>query len=297
MSITSKSILTSLAFFTILIGIYGCDTTIEPFEDEQGIFSIYGAVEVGKDQNIIRVRNLLEPFNPDSSFELDANIIFTDLQTGTETQLRDTVIQFPVGNTYNFILDQELELDSQYQITVERKSDGATSSSIATTPGLTEVSFAPFEFIRCETPIRFRFKNVKPSEFVRMEIGAEYQNEIHWGELDLVGDIEFDPQLDLHTLNLRPRNLLVEVFTPQLPDNPFFDPLTLFPTVNCNELSSNTIKIRYKHFGPEWDTGLPIEDGLIDTDSGDIENGLGFFGAFREDTFSFEITEEEEDNF
>lgn len=282
-----------LLLLVVLTGFSACERSVNPFEDNQGIFSIYGALEVGEEQNIIRVRNLLEPFQADSSFPFDATVTFTDLQSGTTTQLRDTVVTYEVGQTHNFILEEELELDSQYQITVER-SDGEQVTSIATTPGLTEVSFAPFQFITCETQIDFRFHNVKQSELVQMEIGATYQGDVHWAEMDLVGDIEYDPQLEVHRVEMSPRNLLVEVFTPVLPDNPYYDPYTLFPTVGCDELDNNTIMIRYKHFGPEWQTGRPIEDGEIDTDSGVIENGLGFFGAYRMDTFSFDISEPQE---
>lgn len=275
-------------------GIISCERSVNPFEDNQGIYSVYGALEVGKDQNIIRVRNLLEPFGTDSTTTFDATVSFTDLASGETTQLRDSVVSYEVGRTHNFILEQNIELNSQYRITVER-SDGAQTTGLATTPGLTEATFAPGQFIACETQMDFRFYNVKPSELVQMEIGATYEGELHWAEMDLVGQIEYDPQLDVHRVQMSPRNLLVEVFTPVLPDNPYFDPYTLFPTVNCAELDNNTIMIRYKHYGPEWQTGRPLEDGSIDTDSGLIENGLGFFGAYRTDTFSFEITPPEEE--
>jgi hypothetical protein len=287
-----KKTFLSVLFLVIIVGFTACERSVEPFEEDQGIYSVYGALKVGAQSNIIRVRNLLEPFRADSSIPFDATVTFQDLQTGNSTQLRDSVVNFEVGRTHNFILDEQLELDSQYQITVER-SDGEQVTSIATTPALTEVSYAPFQFINCETQIDFRFDNVKQSELVEMEVGATYQGDLHWSEMDLVGEIEYDPQLDIHRVEMSPRNLLVEVFTPVLPDNPYFDPYTLFPTVGCDELDNNTILIRYKHFGPEWQTGRPIEDGRIDTDSGDVENGLGFFGAYRMDTFSFQLSEEE----
>jgi hypothetical protein len=279
-------ILVTIAAFT------ACERSVEPFEEDQGIYSIYGALEVGAETNIIRVRNLLEPFRADSSFPFDATVTFQDLQTGETTQLRDSVVNFEVGRTNNFILEQDLELDSQYQITVER-SDGEQVTSVATTPALTEVSYFPTQFINCETKIDFRFRNVEQSELVQMEIGATYQGDVHWAEMDLVSEVEYDTQLEVHRVQMSPRNLLVEVFTPVLPDNPYFDPYTLFPTVSCDELDNNTIQIRYKHFGPEWQTGRPITRGGIDTDSGDVENGLGFLGAFRVDTFSFQFSEQE----
>lgn len=271
---------------------FACDRSINPFEDEQGVFSVYGALDVGKNRNIVRVRNLKEPFSSETSFPLDATVSFTDLETGTVTQLRDTVVNFEVGKTHNFILDEQLDLKSGYQITVER-SDGASVTTTATTPGLTDADFFPKIFISCETKINIRFGNVEPTELVQMEIGAVYENEIHWGVMDLVGELEYDPQLEIMRVVLSPRNLLVEVFTPVLPDNPYFDPLMLFPTVSCSELDTHEIFIRYTHFGPEWSAARPFNNGPIDIESGDVENGLGFFGAYRVDTFSIPLSEEE----
>lgn len=285
-----------LLILLVGIGFNSCkERAINAFEDEQGIFSVYGALEVGNDRNVIRVRNLLEPFSADSAFPFDAAVTFTDLQTGETSQLRDSVVSFEVGKTHNFILEEELELDSKYQITVERADDGASATSIATTPGLTDASFFPQEFILCETNIEFRFNNVEPTEFVQMEVGAVYQNELHWAPMKIVGKIEYDNQLDIMKVIMSPRNLLVEVFPPVLPDNPYFDPFTLFPTVSCDQLDSNEIMIRYKHFGPEWQPGLTIENGSIDIESGDIENGLGFFGAYRVDSFTVPLSEQPED--
>lgn len=289
---TIKNSFLCVLFLITIAGFTACERSLDPFENDQGIYSVYGALEVGKPQNIIRVRNLREPFRADSVFPFDATVTFQDLQTGETTQLRDTVVNFEAGRTHNFILNQELKLDSQYQITVER-SDGEQVTSVATTPALTEASYFPAQFINCETKIDFRFRNVEQSELIQMEIGATYRGDVHWAEMDLVSKVEYDSQLEVHRVQMSPRNLLVEVFTPVLPDNPYYDPYTLFPTVGCNELDNNTIMIRYKHYGPEWQTGRPIEEGEIDTDSGDVENGLGFFGAYRVDTFSFQFSEQE----
>lgn len=294
MSINLK-VFQSVLLVTLLMSVFsGCDRSINPFEDDQGIYSVYGALEVGRDQNIIRVRDLTEPFSRDSSFEFDATVTFTDLENGESTQLRDSVVSFSGNRTHNFILEEELELDKQYQLTVERP-DGATATSIATTPSATEVIYLPEEFIFCETRITFRFYNVERPEYIQMEIGAEYQSEVHWSLMDLVGDIEYNEVLDVMEVEMSPRNLLVEVFTPILPDNPYFDPYILFPTVSCNELDKSEIYIRYYHYGPEWGNGKPFEFGQIDIESGDVENGLGFFGAYNVDTFTIQIDEQPEE--
>lgn len=280
-----------LALLTGMSFISCQERSIDPFEDEQGVYSVYGALKVGEPTNYIRVRDLLQPFSTDSSFQMDATVTFTDLATGESAQLRDTVVNFSGNETHNYILNKELELDTQYQITVEG-TDGRSVTSIATAPGLTDAEHLPNdEFVFCETAINFTFANVHPPEFVQMEIGAEYGGTTHWAPMEVVGNIEYNSAEDHMFVRMSPRNLLVEIFTPILPDNPYFNRYLLFPTVGCHQLDSNIIQIRYTHFGPEWGIGQPQENGPIDIESGLIENGLGFFGAYRTDTLQVHFSD------
>lgn len=278
---------TSVILLALLAGMsfISCEQrSIDPFEDEQGVYSIYGALKVGESTNYIRVRDLLQPFNSDSTFQMNAAVTFTDLATGESTVLRDTVVNFSGNETHNYILTKELQFDSKYQVTVEGANERSVSS-IATTPRKTITEHLPNnEFVFCETTINFTFANVRPPEFVQMEIGAEYGGTTHWAPMEVVGDIEYSTVEEHMFVRMSPRNLLVEIFTPILPDNPYFNPYLLFPTVRCDELDSNIIHIRYTHFGPEWGIGRPQKNGPIDIESGLIENGLGFLGAYRTDT-------------
>lgn len=269
--------------------------SIDPFEEEQGVFSVYGALKVGESPNYIRVRDLLQPFNSDTTADLDATVTFTDLSTGKSAVLRDTVVNFSGNITHNFILEEELTLDTQYQITVEG-TDGRSVSSIATTPRQTIADHSPDnEFVFCETKLDFTFDNVEPPEFVQMEIGVEYNGQYRWAPMEVVGEIEYDTASEQMVVEMSPRNLLVEIFTPVIPDNPYFNRYLLFPTVGCDELDSNTIHIRYTHFGPEWGIGRPQENGPIDIESEVVENGLGFFGAYRTDTLKVQFFDEPEE--
>lgn len=57
--------------------------------------------------------------------------------------------------------------------------------------------------------------------------------------------------------------------------------------MNCSQLDERNMIIRYTHFGPEWqvleEKTLPLDV----LDSGDIQNGLGFFGALDRSEFRF----------
>lgn len=59
-----------------------------------------------------------------------------------------------------------------------------------------------------------------------------------------------------------------------------------YPTVLCDDLDTGQFVIRYKHLGPEWKRVYPVRPRIPD-EVGDVENGLGFLGVFREDTLTF----------
>lgn len=284
-----------LLFFGVLVLIVfigACDDrTINPYEDEVGIFSVYGALDVNETRHVIRVRNLLEPFQTNSEFSINATITFSNLVTGTSTVLEDSIVQFPAGKVHNYILNGNLQLDTPYQLTVER-SDGAIVQTSVTTPAQTDVFYEPEKIFYCEEPIYFYFDNVDPPEFITMDVGVLYQGEEHWAPIRIVGDFKFDSELEMMVLFMRPRNLLVEIFPPEIPLDVDYDRYLMIPKVSCDDLDKEFFMFRYIHFAPEWAKGQPVRYGPIDIESGDIENGLGFLGAYRRGSFSFEFEED-----
>lgn len=284
-------LLSLILIFTFLIS---CDEQpIDPIEDESGIYSFYGTLEVGNSPNFVRVRNLNEPFlSPSDSF--DGTVTFEDLETGEITTLQDSVVEYNGNFTHNFIIENEIEHNKEYRLKAER-SDGEEVQSIARTPGITNIEFIPDEDILCETQMEFRFRNVINPESVQITISVNYNNQTETAPLNIfIEELDYSRVNDDEmTLRMSPRNLLTEVFPPILPDNPTFNPFNLFPTVSCNMLQEKNISITYTHFGSEWAQGRPTR-GPIDIESGDVENGLGFFGSFRRDTFSFSYSTEEE---
>lgn len=89
--------ITSVFLLLLALGgiLVSCDDrTINPYEDQKGVFSVYGALDVDDRLHKIRVRNLLEPFQSDSSYPIDATVTFTNLASGESIELQDTVIFF-----------------------------------------------------------------------------------------------------------------------------------------------------------------------------------------------------------
>lgn len=281
----------------ISIFLVGCvDQTIEPFEKEEGIFSVYGFLEVNETPNFVRIRDLSVPFDDADQIRLNAMVTFEDLDRGTSVVLEDTVVWFGQNRTHNFIIQEEIRPNGKYRITAERP-DGKTVESLATAPGLTEVHAEPSEDVDCEEQIEFSFSNVPDPEQVRMEVGFFHDDQMRWQEIGLVAQLERIGEDELF-VNMSPRNLLVEVFTPSLEGEDGGRPIPprfLMPTVSCHELQSNEAHIRFIHLGPEWAAIKPVRPPEP-TNILDVTNGLGFFGAIHRDSFTFTIAQSTEED-
>lgn len=273
----------------------GCEErSISPLEESSGTYSVYGALSIDQNTNYIRVRDLTIPFLSDSARSIDAIVTFEDLESGTGTVLEDSVVNFGGNYTHNYILEQQLQPDHRYSLTVER-SNGESVTSLATTPAITNVELSETPrpsgdvVLGCTVQMTFSYQNVVEPETIRMEVGFDYQNEIHWAEVGKVAELEYKDGVDEMFVRMSPRNLLVEVFPPPGIDNPALNPRFLSPTVDCDQLDSDLVRIRYDHFGPEWDN-INQEDGPLNPlESNDIEGGLGFLGAYRSGSFEFYI--------
>lgn len=279
-----------IAFFAFL-SVQGCrDARIDPYEDEIGIYSIYGALNINETNHVIRVRDLSVVLNDSSSSNLDVSVVFHDLETGTSQVLRDSVVQFPAGYTHNFLLNKELKPRTTYQVTVEGP-EGETTSSTFTTPGITRVVVFPLQPpVSCSRRFRINFLNLLPSEIIRLEIGFNYKGSIHWFEPNLYcAETTYEESLQQLTVRTTPLFLLNEVFPSreaarwencsQLPS----------PSVTCADLASQVAYLRHLHLGPDWNKVYPN----YPTNPSDIQaitDGFGFLGAYYDDITTYNVT-------
>lgn len=281
--------LSPLILFGMILLISCNDQTIDPIEDESGIYSFYGTLKVGQTPNVVRIKNLSEPFLSEPT-DFDAEITFKNLQTGDQSVLQDSVVEFSNNFTHNFILDDNIEHNTEYLLRAER-SDGEIVESIATTPQVTDVSFFPNEDINCDTTLELTFGNVQDPEYLDLILSITLGTDIHQERLNIfIDEFQRNPEDNEMVIEMSPRNFLVEIFPPILPDNPEFNPYNLAPVVDCKDLTHTEIDIYYVHYGPEFANGRPFR-GPVDIESGDVNNGLGFFGAYREDSFSISFNQ------
>jgi len=295
---SSKDALIIIGIVSALIFQSGCeDTTINPFEDTVRVFSIYGALDLSKNSNVIRVKKSTSFLLQDSISMEPFNVTFTDIENNSTVTLNPEIINFNGNFTFNFPIDYPIQADSRYEVTMT-DSEGQQSSVIAKTPGISIPSvdtlginnFGPlfFENTRCTTEHRFIYSNVKMREQIFMFSGVSYKGRTIWARTRTVDEPTRIANTDSLTALLSVRQLLLDHFP--LNDERYvnINPRQWPVTVDCDELDSNEIQIRYFHFSEDWEAldGEDISTEFL-SDSGAVENGNGFFGGMNTDEFSY----------
>lgn len=267
--------------------IIGCeDTTIQPFENSNGAYSVYGAIHVDSTINYVRVKDAQSPLLADLN-ELENFVVsFENIETGDKQVLDKEVVYFNNSPTLNYIIEETLVPQTSYRLTIEG-DDGQVASSVATTPGSTTLTMTPLVTESCFDDILIEFDNVQESEFIRFELGVRFDSKSFFAEVKSVAPLQRVEGTDKVATILSLNNMLVDIFPPIAETTVNLPPRFWNPTVSCGQLDEGNMIIRYTHFGSEWEI---IEDKVLPLDildSGDVQNGLGFFGAIDTGEYGF----------
>lgn len=256
------------ASFGLLVS--GCDNSVTILDRDTGLYSVYGALDINAETNYIRVKNLNTPLVADSTRTLEATVTLENRRTGTSMVLEDSVVQFEGVYTHNFRTTMDITPDTEYQVTVEHPA-GRTAQATATTPPVAETDVNP-RGEPCETPIRIAFEPVASPSQLDPEIGFDFGGMQRWTPAFRPRADESNP--DRVFVQFTPKQLLDAVFKPESPLGG--------QEVWCHELDSNELYVRYTHLGPDFGADTP-------SDSLNVPGGIGQFGGFYEDSFSFQI--------
>lgn len=248
-----------------------CSNEIDPLDESKGQFSIYGALEIGTRDNVIRVRDLNEPFVAESTRTLDATVTLTDLERGTTETLRDTVVRFDGLPTHNFRSALAIRPQTRYRVSVEAPGRGPVTAT-ATTPRRTELEVRPTGRT-CNVPIRLTFAPIDDPEDLDVEIGFDYDGRRYWTRLPFV-DRGSDDRI---TTSFVPLSVLDRAFGACQP------PSNLPRTVWCDDLDSETFYLRFTHFGTR-------SGGTSDADI-DVPGGAGNLVGVQQEQTSFPISD------
>lgn len=245
----------------LLVGIVACDNTLDAFDEEKGLYSIYGYLNLDEDINYIRVKDLNSTLSENIGEDIDANVTFENLKTGTTQTLEDTVVEFDGVKTHNFWTTMDIEPDTKYQVSVER-SDGRQTSAIATTPYKARTNVNPIA-ANCTTQVNVNFQPVRSKFGLSVELGFYYKQDLFWVR---VNNLLIERENSV-TLSIMPIDLISDPFEGRL---------------LCEQLSDDSFEVRYTHYGPDL-----FKDTVSDTLR--IPGGSGRFGAYYKDAFTFPI--------
>jgi hypothetical protein len=248
----------------LLAGTAGCDTSIQPFADETGLYSVYGRLTLSDGPHYVRVRNLNTPSPVDAPPPLDATVTLENLTTGTTETLTDSVVLIDSTYTHNFRADQPIQPEATYRLTVER-SDGQSVQATATMPPRTDVDVEPAGSVACDEAVRLYFRNVPEARLLRLSIGVRWGQELRWVDRDIETSHGF-----------RAMNIAEQV----IPDRELRTYPTLAPEEYCTLLDDKRVRLAYTHLGPDW----PADSTRGKPFASNVENGLGRFGGLHRDT-------------
>ena len=285
-----------VSFAVLLLAIISCDTTrtIDPFEDEIGSFSVYGAIELGDDNNLIRIRDVSIPFLSDSSEGYDnIEVRLIEVETAREIGLRDTIINYNGNYTLNYIIEEDLQPRVAYDFSITDDL-GEVVNSVFTMPGVTTMTKNQQTVLNCRLPITFTWDDVIAPEYILVEAGVMYQGQQYWAEIERVDEPDHLEGVNKMEMEVSVRDMLIDIFPPPIGGTgAIATPPTFWtPEVECNQLDNNNVEMRFIHFGPDWELFEETDYYIFDfVDSGEVDNGIGFLGGIRRGTFSFTVDE------
>ena len=249
-----RASLNSSVLFLFLM-LFACDNSIDPIDEDTGIFSIYGVFKLNEESNYIRIRDLNAPFTAEATQELDATVTLENRTANSVQTLESERTEHEGVYLHNFVVNGELEHDTEYRLTA-RRSNGASTSVTVITPTRTGGNASPTNQ-DCYTPIEVEFTPVNVGTIV-YNIGFDFSNLRRFrGEvvLNLDGNTSGNSSF---------------AFTP-------IDVVSLSSTGNrrlrCDDMDNENFYIIFRHYSPGFYE-------KIMNDSFDILHSTQLFGAF-----------------
>lgn len=231
----------------ISFGMSACDNTIDPYETEVGLYSVYGGLDLNSEKNYIRVMDLSTPLDSQNS-ELGAVVEFVNLNTGLTEILDDTLVQFDGVNTFNFIKEGEIFPKTDYRVRVTNPEGSFREVDTQTPPKANHT--VEGENRHCGLPVTITLDDVGEDDTILWYVRFEYD------------DRNFETALQFFRVPERTDSGGLEYqFRPQQ----VLDPIFGENIVQCYQLSDNKFYVEYIHHGPGYVTGSSDPDDPVVT--------------------------------
>lgn len=264
---------TTLTIFLLIAAILfvGCDdNTLNPIDRDRGLYGIYGALNLNKEVNYIRVKDLNAELTEEATDTIDATVTLENLETGVIDTLPSTRLQFEDIYLHNFIVNGPINPDTPYRVRAER-SDGKSTSIETLTPTMPGPVAKP-QNQDCSTPITVIFEPTNGSTIV-LRVGIPFES--------VLGPIYWATPQELKDEDNR-QGSIVYTFTPQIQLDLVPGSVTNGQDLDCTDLDDDDFLISYSHYA----SGFYEK---IDNENFDIVKSTDRFGAFYRDTLAVTV--------
>lgn len=250
--------------FVLLVFVSSCDNNLQVLDEETGLYSMYGNLDLDEQVNYIRVRDLNTPFTKEATEVIDGEVIFENLETGATEILQSERVEYQDMYLHNFVVNGAIAPDTEYRVTVHR-SDGASVSETFLTPTKPAPVVTP-QNDKCDVPITLTLNPLNGSTVI-LQYGINSET---WTFPFVFGPEQYSASNSLE-MEVIPINIAQ---------------LAASSGGTCSQLlSSNTLYIRIAHYAPGF-----YEKSTDELDQPyDILESTRLMGASYEDTLAIPI--------
>ncbi len=258
-------------FLVCISAIVGCENSIDIYTDrEEGIYSMYGVLNMSEDRNYVRVYDTNSPPTAEATEELDVQVTFKKEGEDFSEIMSDRIIEFEGVYTHNFYSDRALELNTEYVVTVENL-DGYIDSMSTFTPremAVTEILVPQDDCSRIVISATVESVHFEIGEFLTYEVGFVYRDREIW----VTGHPAYFEEEERGTsfiINFSPRAVIDRAGG----------------GANCIADNIGVFYFKFRHYGA---LGFGHQN-LVLNDSTQIINGKSLIALYESETFSFEV--------
>jgi predicted small secreted protein len=161
---TKYPVLVAVLLVVCALWFTACDNTLEPFDQDIGIFSVYGVLDMNEETHYVRIREMSAPFTAEATRDMDATVFFDRPGTGDSEILESDVREYEGVFLHTYRIEGAIEAGTTYRLRVIR-SDGVSVEAETTSPTYSVPVTDP-ENVRCHVPADVEFGPVNGGVFV-----------------------------------------------------------------------------------------------------------------------------------
>lgn len=259
---------TNLGLYVIVVLLFlSCNNTIEPIDEDTGIYAIYGFLDLKEQTHYIRIRDLNTPFTREATETINASVTFHNLTLGSSYPLESERREHQDVYQHNFVFRDNVFADHDYSLIVER-SDGVTVEANIRTPTMPEPVAEPLNQ-NCFVPVSFELGPLNGGTVV-LRLGLGPNRNDRWGTSHVLKPNE-DQSLGKVIFTFIPHDQVINILPGTNPDQ------------RCAQhLRTGNIYVSYIHYSPGFYERI-INDPF------DILASTQRFGALYHDTLAVPV--------